>query len=111
MKPLERGYYPQTKKDDEKLKHNLMKATGCSEEAAQEAMANSRNCEVWLNDEYEVAVRRTEDIVHLSIKRKDLGSRGVYYGAQVGPFTSRSAAVQLCESLKAAGGTCLVQRY
>ena len=43
------------------------------------------------------------------IRRKDLGSKGVFYGAQVGPF-SREDAVQLCESLKTAGATCMVQK-
>lgn len=44
------------------------------------------------------------------IRKKDLGSKGIYYGAQVGPFASREQAVQLCEDLKAAGGNCIVQR-
>jgi hypothetical protein len=44
-----------------------------------------------------------------TIRRADLGSRGVYYRAMVGPFGSREQAVQLCTSLKAAGGDCLVQ--
>jgi hypothetical protein len=44
------------------------------------------------------------------IRRKDLGAKGVYFGAQVGPFASQSEASQLCEQLKAAGGTCIVQR-
>jgi hypothetical protein len=43
------------------------------------------------------------------IKRADLGSKGVYYRAMVGPFGSREQAVQLCGNLKAAGGDCLVQ--
>lgn len=43
------------------------------------------------------------------IRRADLGSRGVYYRALVGPFGSREQAVQLCGSLKAAGGDCVVQ--
>ncbi len=43
------------------------------------------------------------------IRRKDLGSRGVFYGAQVGPF-SREAAAKLCEDLKAAGQSCMIQR-
>jgi len=43
------------------------------------------------------------------IRRKDLGSRGVFYGAQVGPF-SREDAAQLCDSLKSAGASCMVQR-
>ncbi|EJW12202.1 Sporulation related protein [Rhodovulum sp. PH10] len=44
------------------------------------------------------------------VKRKDLGSRGVFYGTQVGPFASRGDAVQLCENLKSIGGNCIVQR-
>lgn len=43
------------------------------------------------------------------IRRKDLGSKGVFYGAQVGPF-SREAAAKLCEDLKAAGQSCMIQR-
>ena len=43
------------------------------------------------------------------IRRKDLGSRGIFYGAQVGPF-SRQAAVKLCEDLKAASRSCMVQK-
>ena len=43
------------------------------------------------------------------IQRKE-SSKGVYYGTQVGPFTSRGDAIQLCEELKAAGGNCFVLR-
>jgi cell division septation protein DedD len=43
------------------------------------------------------------------IRRKDL-EKGVFYGVQVGPFASREDAVQLCESLKSAGGACIIQK-
>jgi hypothetical protein len=43
------------------------------------------------------------------IRRADLGSRGIYYRAMVGPLDSREQAIQLCGSLKAAGGDCVVQ--
>lgn len=43
------------------------------------------------------------------VRRADLGSKGVYYRAMVGPFASRDQAVQLCSDLKAAGGSCVVQ--
>ena len=43
------------------------------------------------------------------IKRADLGDKGVFYRAMVGPFSSRDDAVQLCGNLKAAGGQCVVQ--
>jgi hypothetical protein len=44
------------------------------------------------------------------IRRADLGAKGVYYRALVGPFSSAQQATSLCSSLKAAGGTCLIQR-
>jgi len=44
------------------------------------------------------------------IKRADLGDKGVYYRAMIGPFGSSEEATQLCGSLKTAGGQCVVQR-
>jgi len=44
------------------------------------------------------------------IRRADLGAKGVYYRALVGPFASMEEAAGVCSSLKAAGGNCLVQR-
>jgi hypothetical protein len=44
------------------------------------------------------------------IHRADLGAKGIYYRALVGPFGSAEAAAEMCGNLKAAGGTCLVQR-
>jgi len=44
------------------------------------------------------------------IRRKDLGSKGIFFAAQIGPFSSREGAVSLCESLKSAGGPCMVQK-
>lgn len=44
------------------------------------------------------------------IKRADLGAKGIYYRAVVGPFASQEAASQLCGDLKTAGGQCVVQR-
>jgi cell division septation protein DedD len=41
------------------------------------------------------------------IARKE-SSKGVYYGTQVGPFSGRDDAIQLCEALKASGGNCFV---
>lgn len=45
-----------------------------------------------------------------TVKRADLGDRGVYYRAQVGSFSGREDAVKLCEALRAQGGDCMVQR-
>jgi hypothetical protein len=44
------------------------------------------------------------------IKRADLGDKGVYYRAMIGPFGSPDEASQFCGSLKTAGGQCIVQR-
>jgi len=44
------------------------------------------------------------------VRRADLGSRGVYYRALIGPFASADQAASVCSSLKAAGGSCLIQR-
>jgi hypothetical protein len=44
------------------------------------------------------------------IKRADLGDKGIYYRAMVGPFGTPEEASQLCGNLKTAGGQCVVQR-
>jgi cell division septation protein DedD len=44
------------------------------------------------------------------VRRADLGTKGVYYRALVGPYASMEQAAGVCSSLKAAGGSCIVQR-
>ena len=44
------------------------------------------------------------------IRRADLGDKGIYFRAMVGPFASADQATQFCGSLKSAGGQCVVQR-
>jgi hypothetical protein len=44
-----------------------------------------------------------------TIRRADLGAKGTYYRAMVGPYGSREEAIRLCSSLKSAGGDCVVQ--
>ncbi len=44
------------------------------------------------------------------IHRVELGAKGTYYRAMVGPFASANEASALCSDLKAAGGQCLIQR-
>jgi hypothetical protein len=44
------------------------------------------------------------------IRRADLGAKGIYYRALVGPFASAEEAASMCSSLKAVGGSCLVQK-
>jgi hypothetical protein len=42
------------------------------------------------------------------IRRADLGSKGIFYRAMVGPFPSQRDASQFCEKYKAAGGQCFM---
>jgi hypothetical protein len=44
------------------------------------------------------------------IHKVELGDKGTYYRAMVGPFVSANEASELCSGLKAAGGQCIVQR-
>lgn len=44
-----------------------------------------------------------------NIQRADLGAKGIYYRARVGPMM-RDAALHVCEQLKSAGGNCFVTR-
>jgi cell division protein FtsN len=44
------------------------------------------------------------------VRRADLGPKGVYYRAMVGPFGTAGDADQFCSGLKAAGGQCIVQK-
>jgi hypothetical protein len=44
------------------------------------------------------------------IHRADLGDKGTFYRALVGPFGSSEAASAMCSNLKAAGGSCIVQK-
>ena len=47
---------------------------------------------------------------HPTVRRADLGSKGVYYRALVGPFASTDEATPFCVNLQSAGGKCIVQR-
>jgi len=44
-----------------------------------------------------------------TVRRAELGERGVFFRAMLGPFANRDQATQLCGNLKAAGGDCIVQ--
>jgi cell division septation protein DedD len=45
-----------------------------------------------------------------TIKRVEIADKGTFYRAQVGPFASADQASDFCNSLKAVGGQCIVQR-
>ncbi len=42
------------------------------------------------------------------VQRADLGAKGIVYRLRAGPFADRTAAVDACTQLKAAGGNCFV---
>ncbi|MFZ2080090.1 MAG: SPOR domain-containing protein [Xanthobacteraceae bacterium] len=44
------------------------------------------------------------------IRRADLGAKGIFFRTMVGPFASADEATELCANLKAAGGSCLIQK-
>ena len=44
-----------------------------------------------------------------SIRRADLGAKGVYYRVRVGPLT-RDAADKICAQLKSGGAECILTR-
>lgn len=44
------------------------------------------------------------------IRKADLGDKGIFYRAQIGPFGNAEEANEFCGSLRTAGGTCIVQR-
>jgi hypothetical protein len=44
------------------------------------------------------------------VHKVELGAKGTYYRTMVGPFASASEATELCSGLKAAGGSCIIQR-
>jgi hypothetical protein len=44
------------------------------------------------------------------VRRADLGQKGIYFRAMVGPFGTAGDADQFCSDLKAAGGQCIVQK-
>jgi hypothetical protein len=44
------------------------------------------------------------------IRRAELGKKGTFYRAMVGPFASAGEADQFCGGLKRAGGQCIILR-
>ena len=42
------------------------------------------------------------------IQEADLGAKGIFFRVRVGPWATRAEAIEVCESLKAAGGNCFV---
>ncbi|KAA5602013.1 hypothetical protein F1193_07660 [Blastochloris sulfoviridis] len=45
-----------------------------------------------------------------SVRKVNLGDRGTFYRAHIGPFATRDQANDLCSNLRSAGGDCIVQQ-
>ena len=70
--PLVKGRMPHIwPKEIERMAEIHRKVSGDTQEDAVAAIKFTLKDEVWLNDIYQVNVRRTPEIVHLSIKRRD----------------------------------------
>jgi len=43
-----------------------------------------------------------------TVQEADVPGQGLYYRVRVGPWSTRDEAVEVCEALQNAGGTCFV---
>jgi len=73
-----------------------------SQRSEAEAQAAFRS----MQSKYPTQLGGRSPIIH----RVDLGAKGIYFRAMVGPFASGNEASELCSSLKSAGGQCIVQK-
>jgi hypothetical protein len=74
---------------------------------------SSQHSEAEVQDSFRALQAKYPDVLggkQPMIRRADLGAKGIYYRALVGPFASAEEAASMCSSLKAAGGSCLVQK-
>jgi hypothetical protein len=74
---------------------------------------SSQHSEAEVQDSFRALQAKYPDVLggkQPIIRRADLGAKGIYYRALVGPFASAEEAASMCSSLKAAGGSCLVQK-
>ena len=72
---------------------------------------SSQRSESAATDSYREAQRRFPSVLRdrdPDIRRADLGTKGIYFRARVGPGMSSAEANKLCASLKSAGGDCIV---
>jgi cell division septation protein DedD len=50
-------------------------------------------------------------LVRVHIVRADLGSQGIYYRVEAGPFDDKASAKVVCDKLKSVGQQCLVKPW
>jgi cell division septation protein DedD len=74
---------------------------------------SSQHSEAEVQDSFRALQAKYPDVLggkQPIIRRADLGAKGIFFRAMVGPFASADQATDLCSKLKAAGGNCLVQK-
>jgi len=49
--------------------------------------------------------------LRVHIVRADLGSQGIYYRVEAGPFDDKASAKAVCDKLKSVGQQCLVKPW
>jgi SPOR domain len=74
--------------------------------SSQRSDENARAAYQVLQAKYPMLLRSYLPIIY----RSDLGDKGIFYRAAVGPFQTAEEASQFCGDLKTAGGQCVVQR-
>lgn len=74
--------------------------------SSQRSEAEAQSAFRSLQSKYPTQLGGRSPVIH----RVDLGEKGIYYRAMVGPFANSSEAGDVCSSLKAAGGQCIVQK-
>lgn len=80
---------------------------------AYSAQVASQRTEADAQGSWRALQQRYPDILggyKVSVKKVDLGDKGTFYRAQVGPFASRDQANQICQALHAQGGDCIVAK-
>ncbi|WP_350334164.1 SPOR domain-containing protein [Coralliovum pocilloporae] len=88
-------------------------ATGTGLRSGYVVQVSSQRSEDQARNAYSSLQRRYPGLLAVQpvhIQPADLGDRGVYYRAGVGPMSTRAEAIKFCENLKAAGADCLVRR-
>ncbi|MGE3150367.1 MAG: SPOR domain-containing protein [Pseudorhodoplanes sp.] len=74
--------------------------------SSQRTEAEARNSYRSLQSKYPSVLGDRQAV----FRRADLGSKGTFYRAQIGPFRTADQAADFCNALRSAGGQCIIQR-
>ena len=87
--------------------------TGTVPTGAYAVQISSQKSEADAKSSYRAMQRKYPDVLggrEPTIRRADLGDKGIYYRAQIDGFANAADAGSFCGGLKAAGGQCIVQK-